>query len=160
MLVAFLYMINSACFLHLQGLIMLKSLLRQQLKAEDEGAFLSQRLRDTKARVTELFDENKVLRADRKRALKHIEVLEAERAKPDVDAIKYMALAEEHAKITEELRLERSLRARCEEDLHKAETDLAACRAALEEEHRAHVQASKEGAEFSVEVVNQEAQLE
>ena len=49
---------------------------------------------------------------------------------------------------------------RGKEDLHKLESDLAASRAALEEERRAHVQASKEGAELSVEVVNQEAQLE
>ena len=103
---------------------MLKSLLRQQLKADDEGLFLSKRVRDAEARVAELFEENKLLKADKECALGRIAMLEAEGAKPNTDLVKCNALHEEHtklkedhaklmeenAKLVEELRLEKSLR--------------------------------------------------
>ena len=91
---------------------MLKSLMRQQQNAEDEGIFVNRRLRDLEARMAELFDENKLLKANKERALRRVEMLEAERGRPHADSIEYMALAEEKAKLAEELRLEKSLRAK------------------------------------------------
>ena len=144
------------------------------MKADDEGLFLTKRVRDAEARVAELFEENKLLKADKERALGCIVVLEAEATKPNTDSVKCNALheehtklkkdhaklMEEHAKLVEELRAEKSLRTKGEEDLYSVKLDLAACRVAFEKEHEAHLRTSKEAAELSVEVVNQEAQLE
>ena len=88
---------------------MMKSLMWQQQKAAVKGLFTSRRLRDFEARIRELSDEIKLLKADKERALKCVEMLETKRGKPYMDSVEYTTLAEEKAKLTEELCLEKSL---------------------------------------------------
>ena len=89
---------------------MMKSLMREQQKAEDKGLFASRCLRDFEARISKLSDKVEVLKADKERALKRVVMLEAERGGPLVTSAEFTAWPEEKAKLAEELRLEKSIR--------------------------------------------------